>query len=93
MRTIISLLAAAAAFVLIPLANSGQAEQSGPTPTVEHLVMPGETLWDLAADMPGVDDRREAVHKLMELNGLPNGSLQAGQRILIPAASMAVSTP
>lgn len=78
---------AAAAFVAIPLATRGDAIQDRPTPTVEHVVMPGETLWDLAAGMPGVDDRREAVHKLIELNDLPNGSLQAGQRIRIPAPS------
>jgi hypothetical protein len=78
---------AAATFVAVPLANRGDAVQSGPTPTIAHRVMPGETLWELAAAIPGVDDRREAVHRLIELNGLPNGSLQAGQTIRIPAPS------
>jgi len=75
----------AAIFVAVPLANRGDAVQSRPTPTIEHRVMPGETLWELAAAIPGVDDRRDAVHRLIELNGLPNGSLQAGQTIRIPA--------
>lgn len=81
----------AAAFVAIPLANRGDAVQSRPTPTIEHRVMPGETLWELAAAIPGVDDRREAVHKLIELNGLPNGSIQAGQVIEIPAPRRAAN--
>lgn len=84
-RTISTLIAGAIAFVVVPLATQGQAEQVGPTRTIEHLVMPGDTLWDLAASVPGVDDRREAVHRIMELNDLPNGSLMAGQRIQIPA--------
>jgi hypothetical protein len=84
---------AAAAFVAIPLANRGEAIQSKPTPTIEHLVMPGETLWELAAAIPGVEDRREAVHKLIELNGLPNGSIQAGQTIEIPAPAKLKTSP
>lgn len=79
----------AATFVAVPLANRGDAVQSRPTPTVQHRVMPGETLWELAADIPGVEDRREAVHRLIELNGLTNGSLQAGQVIRIPAPAKA----
>jgi predicted Zn-dependent protease len=78
-------LLSAATFVAVPLANRGDAVQSRPTPTIEHRVMPGETLWELAAAIPGVDDRREAVHRLIVLNDLPNGSLQAGQTIRIPA--------
>lgn len=81
----------AALFVAVPFATRGDAVQSGPTPTIEHRVMPGDTLWKLAAAIPGVEDRREAVHRLIELNDLPNGSLQAGQTIRIPAPPRAES--
>lgn len=90
-RTISTLIAGAIAFVVVPLATQGQAEQVGPTKTIEHLVMPGDTLWDLAAGIPGVDDRREGIHRIIELNNLPNGSLIAGQRIQIPAPAGSVA--
>lgn len=83
--TKLSLFLLSAAFVAVPFANSGNADQSGPTPTVEYRVKPGETLWAIAARIPGVDDRREAVHRLKELNELGPESLQIGQRILVPA--------
>lgn len=74
-----------AAFVVAPFATRGNAEQSGPTPTVEYRVKPGDTLWGIAARIPGVDDRRDAVHRLIQLNQLTAGSLQVGQRLLVPA--------
>lgn len=86
------LLLSAATFIAVPLANRGDAVQSRPTRTVEYRVMPGDTLWELAAVIPGVEDRREAVHMLIELNGLGSGSLEAGQTIRIPAPDR-VRTP
>ena len=93
MRKLAVFLLGAASFVAVPLATRGEALQDRPTPTVEHLVMPGDTLWELAAAIPGVEDRREAVHMIIALNDLPNGSLQAGQRIRIPAPRVADSAP
>jgi len=44
----------------------------------------GETLWELATTaVPGVDPR-ETVDRIIELNGLAGGSVQAGQRIAVP---------
>lgn len=83
--TKLSFLLLAAAFVVAPLASRGDADQARPTKTVEYRVRPGDTLWDLAAQIPGIGDRREAVHKLKALNGLGGGSLQIGQILQIPA--------
>jgi len=50
-----------------------------------HVVLPGETLWRIAAvELPGVD-RREAVARIIELNALPGAGVSAGQRLAVPA--------
>lgn len=71
--------------VIVPLATRGDAGQRRPTPTIEVRVRLGDTLWAIAGRIPGVEDRREAVHRIKELNGLGGESLQIGQRLLIPA--------
>lgn len=49
-----------------------------------HTVLPGETLWDIAAGM-GVDgDVRDVVAEIMRLNALPSATLQAGQQLALP---------
>lgn len=54
--------------------------------TFTHVtVQPGDTLWSIArAVAPGVDPR-DAVDAIVRLNALDSGSLDAGQRIAIPA--------
>lgn len=80
-----SLCLLATAFVVAPLASRGVAEQSGPTRTIEYRVKPGDTLWAIAAQIPGIKDRREAVHRLKTLNHLGPASLQIGQILEVPA--------
>lgn len=67
----------------------GQAVADGPERAVEvvtHAVQSGETLWQIAAGVtaPG-EDVRDVVAELQELNGLADGSLVAGQVLLLPA--------
>jgi LysM repeat protein len=69
----------------------GQAVADGPERAVEvvtHAVQSGETLWQIAAAVaaPG-EDVRDVVAELQELNGLADGSLTAGQVLLLPAES------
>ncbi|ADG74466.1 Peptidoglycan-binding lysin domain protein [Cellulomonas flavigena DSM 20109] len=49
------------------------------------VVASGDTLWGIAAEVaaPG-EDVRDVVLRLMELNRLPSGGLQAGQTIVVP---------
>jgi hypothetical protein len=57
-----------------------------PVVTRYHVVMPGETLWRIAADeVPGVDARDTAA-RIIELNQMPGSALQAGQRLALPVA-------
>ena len=49
-----------------------------------HLVMPGETLLQIAAEeVPGVDARDTAA-RIIQLNALRGSALDAGQRLALP---------
>lgn len=59
---------------------------SGPA-VAERVVLPGETLWQIAGEVaPGVD-RRETVAQLVDLNGLDSSRVEAGRRIAVPVYS------
>lgn len=46
----------------------------------------GDTLWGIAEDVKREGlDTREAVHRIMERNGLVSSSLHSGDRLVIPA--------
>ncbi|MBX9244694.1 LysM peptidoglycan-binding domain-containing protein [Actinotalea ferrariae] len=67
-------------------AQSAGADAPGTaTPVQTHVVGAGETLWGIAATVaaPG-EDLRDVVDELVELNGLGDAGLQAGQQILLP---------
>jgi LysM repeat protein len=47
-------------------------------------VAPGDTLWSIAGEAaPGVD-RRDTVHRIVELNALAGPELSVGQRVAVP---------
>jgi hypothetical protein len=56
---------------------------AGDAPVAVHLVQPGETLWDIAAEVAPNRDPRAVVDELVELNG--SASITPGQRLLLPA--------
>lgn len=61
-------------------------EVSGGPVATSWVVQPGETLWVIAEQVePGVDPR-ETVARIVELNDLPDSSVEAGQRLFVPAA-------
>lgn len=75
--------------VVLGGAVGGRAVADGPeraTEVTTHAVMAGETLWQIASTVaaPG-EDVRDVVRSLQDLNGLADGSLQAGQVLVIPA--------
>jgi LysM domain-containing protein len=78
-------LVVAAAVLLI--GRQAQAGESGkPLPVTYRVVLPGETLWEIAGKVAPSADRRDTVEQIEELNALPGASVSAGQRIAVPAA-------
>jgi hypothetical protein len=48
-------------------------------------VAQGESLWQLAEQVAPAADPRDVVDAISDLNGLPSGVIQPGQRLAIPA--------
>lgn len=79
-------LVVAAAVLLI--GRQAQAGESGrPLPVSYRVVLPGETLWEIAGRVAPGADRRDTVEQIQELNALSSASVAAGQRIAVPVAS------
>ena len=66
--------------------GSVASEEAGtPEPTRVVMVMPGDTLYDLAADATPADgDVAAMVERIQRLNALDSGMLVAGQQLRIP---------
>ena len=47
-------------------------------------VAPGDTLWSIAAEAAPGEDRRDTVHRIVELNALGGPRLSVGQRVAVP---------
>lgn len=85
-RVVVSALA-----LLVALAAALWAQPAGadapsePIAVRTHVVVAGETMWQIAAAVaePGADVR-DVVDELVELNGLSGSGLAAGQQILVP---------
>ena len=55
-----------------------------PEPTRVVLVGPGDTLWDLAADLSDDGDVRAMVDQITRLNALDSGMVSVGQELRVP---------
>jgi LysM domain len=53
-------------------------------PASYRVVLPGETLWQIAGEVAPKTDRRDTVARIIELNALPGAHVLAGQRIAVP---------
>ena len=61
-------------------------ESADPVEFETVTVLPGDTLWSIAADAaPGVDPR-EVIDDIKSLNNLSSGMIQVGASIAIPTA-------
>ncbi|MDR6865445.1 Tfp pilus assembly protein FimV [Microbacterium resistens] len=86
-----------AAFAALPIAGAiafavlsgGSALASGSQTTGGAFetvtVMPGDTLWSIAAEVAPDADPRDVVSAIARLNLIERGSLDIGQQISIPA--------
>jgi LysM repeat protein len=54
-------------------------------PPVRYVtVAPGDTLWSIAGEAAPGEDRRDTVHRIVDLNALRDASLSVGQRVAVP---------
>jgi len=63
-------------------AQAGSTPQS--VPVSYRVVLPGETLWQIAGEVAPTVDRRDTVARIAELNALSTAGVAAGQRIAVP---------
>jgi hypothetical protein len=52
-----------------------------------HVVQPGDTLWDISAELAaetGQGDTRDMMRHVQDLNDLDGVTLDAGQRLVVP---------
>lgn len=57
---------------------------SEPRVTVDVVVDPGDTLWQIAGEHAPERDPRAVVADIVTLNELPSAGVQAGQTLLVP---------
>ncbi len=55
--------------------------------TTTVTVMPGDTLWEVAAALDIDGDVRDVIEQIRTLNNLHGTSLQAGQPLLVPVSA------
>lgn len=56
-----------------------------PVQPVEQItVLPGQTLWGIAAPRAAAGDVRDVIAQIRELNGLTDSRILAGQELLVP---------
>jgi len=75
-----------AGVMLLALNGGGATATSSSGADLDQVtVKAGQTLWSLAEDIaPGVDPR-DVVSDILSVNQLESGSVQAGQRLMLPA--------
>ncbi|MFJ4255191.1 LysM peptidoglycan-binding domain-containing protein [Microbacterium sp. NPDC090003] len=89
-RVLLALAALPLAFGIAFAALSGGSAlatgEGAGTVTFETVtVMPGDTLWSIAAEVSPESDPREVIGEITRLNMLQGGVLQIGQELSIPA--------
>ena len=67
------------------LFSSGSVATHQPEATTVVMAGTGDTLWDIAADHADDGGVLEMMEHIKDLNDLDGGSLQAGQKLRVPA--------
>ena len=82
-----ALLVAFAIGVFVTAAGSVATQSPGtPEPTRIVQVHSGDTLWGIASELADDGDVRSMMEQIERLNALDSSVLQAGQRLVVPAA-------
>jgi len=75
-----------AGVMLLALNGGGATATSSSGADLEEItVQAGESLWSLAEDIAPDVDPRDVVSDILSVNQLQTGSVQAGQRLMLPA--------
>jgi len=83
---ILLLLLGVGAVLSLAVTSSGAASSTAQQVPVQYVtVAPGDTLWSIAGEVAPDSDRRDTVAEIVELNALGGSTVQAGQRIAVPA--------
>ena len=61
-------------------------EHAAPVSFETVTVLPGDTLWGIAADVAPDTDPRVVIDAIKRLNNLSSGAIQVGSEIAIPVA-------
>lgn len=90
-RRLLAALAAAPviAGVAVSVLAGGSAVASGESEPVAFetvTVLPGDTLWSIAAEAAPASDPRDVIDDIKRLNDLSSGMIQVGTSIAIPTA-------
>ena len=81
-----ALLLAFAVGVFITAAGSvATQEPASPGTTDIVQVGPGDSLWSIASERASDGDVRDMMQRIEKLNGLTSASVQAGERLVVPA--------
>lgn len=73
--------------VLIAQAAAGRTEAAGSGGPAVHVVESGDTLWDIARALVGVEgDPRPTIQRIRDLNELGTDPIVPGTRLLLPPA-------
>jgi len=72
--------------LMIPMAGFATASLTGGTPEPVRVieVVPGDTLYAIAAELAEPGEIREMVHRIQELNSLPGAQIDEGQKLAVP---------
>jgi hypothetical protein len=72
--------------VMIVALNGGGATATSSSGELELVTLQaGQSLWQLAEEIAPENDPRDVVSDIIAVNDLRSGSVQAGQRIALPA--------
>ncbi len=90
-RRLLAALAAAPVItgVAVSVLAGGSAVASGESEPVAFetvTVLPGDTLWSIAAEAAPASDPRDVIDDIKRLNDLSSGMIQVGTSIAIPTA-------
>lgn len=66
-------------------AKTASASSDAPRATRQVLVLPGETLWSIAAEVDPTADRRDVIADIVRINDLSTSRVMAGQTLVVPA--------
>lgn len=82
----VALLVAFAVGFFVTAAGSVATQEPGtPEPTAIVQVGPGDTLWGIASEIAEDGQVRTMMERIERLNALDSTTLQAGQRLVVPA--------